>query len=118
MRRAAQSCRTGRAPSCADDFEGPACPADLSSWSAPQAGKGYVLGVAANRVFRSWGKKQLVGGTAAAIAQSQPEKAWHRLSSGDGTKGPRLHDWAYLELADLEAGEYNDDLAGDWTRGL
>lgn len=83
-----------------------------------KAGKGYVLGVAANRVFRSWGKKQLVGGTAAAIAQSQLEKTWRRLSSGDGTKGPRLHDWAYLELADLEAGGYNDDLAGEWTRGL
>src|ERR1044072_3900069 len=28
-----------------------------------KAGKGYVLGVAANHVFRSWGKKQLIGGT-------------------------------------------------------
>ena len=35
-----------------------------------------------------------------------------------GTKGPRWHDWAYLELADLEVGEYSDALAGDWTRGL
>ena len=26
-----------------------------------KAGKGYVLGVAANHVFRSWGKKQLIG---------------------------------------------------------
>jgi SRSO17 transposase len=41
-----------------------------------------------------------------------------RLSAGDGTKGPRLHDWAYLELADLEAAEYGDDLSGLWTRGL
>ena len=83
-----------------------------------KAGKGYVLGVASNHVFRSWDKPQPVAGTAAAIAQSLPEKAWHRLSSGGGTKGPRWHDWAYLELADLEAGEYNDDLAGEWTRGL
>jgi SRSO17 transposase len=37
-----------------------------------KAGKGYVLGVAANHVFRSWGKKQLIGGTAAKIAQSLP----------------------------------------------
>lgn len=29
-----------------------------------------------------------------------------------------MHDWAYLELADLEASEYNDALAGEWTRGL
>ena len=35
-----------------------------------------------------------------------------------GTKGPRLHDWAYLELADLEAAEYDDGLSGLWTRDL
>jgi len=74
------------------------------------AGKGYVLGVAANRVFHSWGKPELVSGTAATIAQSLPKTAWRRLSSGEGTKGPRLHDWAYLELADLEASEFNDTL--------
>ena len=78
------------------------------------AGKGYVLGVAANRVFHSWGKPQFVSDTAATIAQSLPKTAWRRLSSGEGTKGPRLHDWAYVELADLEAGT----LAGEWTRGL
>ena len=71
-----------------------------------KAGKGYVLGVAANHAFNSWGKKQFVRGTAAKIAQSLPKSAWRRLSSGEGTKGPRLHDWAYLELADLSAGEY------------
>jgi SRSO17 transposase len=40
------------------------------------------------------------------------------LSTGEGTKGPRLHDWAYLELADLNAGEYNSALTGEWARGL
>jgi SRSO17 transposase len=83
-----------------------------------KAGKGYVLGVASNHVFRSWGRKQLVGGTAAKIAQDLCKKVWRRLSSGEGTKGPRMHDWAYLELADLDAREYNDTLAGEWTRGL
>ena len=83
-----------------------------------KAGKGYVLGVAANHVFRSWGKKQLIGGTAATIAQSLPTSAWRRLSSGEGTKGPRLHDWAYLELADLDVAQYNSTLTGQWTRGL
>jgi SRSO17 transposase len=83
-----------------------------------KAGKGYVLGVASNHVFRSWGKQQPVAGTASAIAQSLPTKAWRRLPSGEGTKGPRWHDWVYLELADLDASEYNDDLAGEWTRGL
>jgi SRSO17 transposase len=83
-----------------------------------KAGKGYVLGVASNHVFRSWGKKQLVGGAASQIAQTLSKKAWKRLSAGEGTKGPRLHDWAYLELADLDAGEYSDTLTGPWTRGL
>jgi SRSO17 transposase len=83
-----------------------------------KAGKGYVLGVAANHVFHSWGKKQLVGGSAAKIAQSLPKSAWRRLSSGEGTKGPRLHDWAYIELADLDVGEYGDTLEGTWTRGM
>jgi SRSO17 transposase len=83
-----------------------------------KAGKGYVLGVASNHVFRSWGKPQPLAGSASAIAQSLPKKAWRRLSSGEGTKGPRWHDWAYLELADLDASEYYDGLAGEWTRGL
>src|SRR5438105_9073636 len=80
--------------------------------------KGYVLGVASNHVFYSWGKGHPISGTASAIAQSLPKHAWRRLSSGDGTKGPRWHDWAYLELADLDGSEYDDDLAREWTRGL
>lgn len=83
-----------------------------------KAGKGYVLGVAANHVFNSWGKKQFVRGSAAEIAQALPKSAWRRLPSGEGTKGPRLHDWAYIELADLDAAEYNSALNGEWTRGL
>ena len=83
-----------------------------------KAGKGYVLGVACNHVFHSWGKKQMVGGTAAKIAQTLPKNTWRRLSAGEGTKGPRLHDWAYVELADLDAVQYNSALTGEWTRGL
>jgi SRSO17 transposase len=83
-----------------------------------RAGKGYVLGVNGSHPFNSWGDKPLVAGTAEGIAQALPGSAWARLSAGDGTKGPRLHDWAYLELADLEAAEYDDDLSGLWTRGL
>lgn len=83
-----------------------------------KAGKGYVLGVASSHVFHSWGRKPLVGGSAAKLAQNLPKNAWRRLSAGEGTKGPRLHDWAYLELADLDAGEFNSSLAGEWTRGL
>lgn len=47
-----------------------------------------------------------------------PKVAWRRLSAGDGAKGERLHDWVYLDLADLDAGDYDDALSGVWTRGL
>ena len=83
-----------------------------------QAGKGYVLGVNGTHPFNSWGDKPPVAGTAKEIAQALPASAWARLSAGDGTKGARLYDWAYLELADLEADAYDDGLSGLWTRGL
>ena len=83
-----------------------------------RAGKGYVLGVAATSQFTSWGAKPPVAGTAAEIAGTLDASAWRRLSAGAGSKGERLFDWAYLELADLEAAEYNETLAGLWTRGL
>src|ERR1700676_634355 len=78
-----------------------------------KAGKGYVLGVASNHVFNSWGKEQFVRGAASKIAQDLPKSAWRRLPSGEGTKGPRLHDWAYLELSDLDAADYNTALSGE-----
>jgi SRSO17 transposase len=83
-----------------------------------RAGKGYVLGVAATSQFNSWGAKPPVAGTAAEIAGALDPSAWRRLSAGAGAKGERLFDWAYVELADLEAAEYNESLSGLWTRGL
>ena len=83
-----------------------------------RAGKGYVLGVNANHHFGSWAGKPPVAGTADKIAQSLDPSAWQRRSAGEGTKGARLHDWAYLELADLDAAEYNEERSGLWTRGL
>jgi SRSO17 transposase len=81
-------------------------------------GKGYVLGVSAAHQFNSWIGKPEVGGTAEEIAEELDESVWQRLSAGAGTKGERLDDWAYCELADLEADEYNASLPGLWTRGL
>ena len=83
-----------------------------------RAGKGYVLGVSASHPFGSWGDKPLLAGTAEAIARGLGEAAWQRLSAGAGSKGERLYDWAYCELADLDAGEYDDAHTGLWTRGL
>jgi SRSO17 transposase len=83
-----------------------------------RAGKGYVLGVNSTQAFNSWGGKPVVAGTAEQIAQGLEPTAWRRLSAGEGTKGPRLSDWAYLELADLDADEYRAGATGLWTRGL
>jgi SRSO17 transposase len=83
-----------------------------------QAGKGYVLGVSSAHWFGSWNREQPLGGSAAEIAKALPARDWQRLSAGAGTKGPRLHDWCYLELADLEAEDFNDENHGTWTRGL
>src|SRR5271155_4023682 len=81
-----------------------------------RAGKGYVLGVSSAHVFQSWGKRRSVAGKAADIARTRRSSDWKRLSAGAGTKGPRLHDWCYLELADLEVEDSANQ--GLWTRGL
>ena len=81
-------------------------------------GRGYVLGANATDLFNSWGRLPVVSGTAQEIAQGLAPAAWHRLSAGEGTKGARLYDWAYLSLADLGADEFNKGLVGTWTRGL
>jgi SRSO17 transposase len=83
-----------------------------------QAAKGYVLGVSSDQQFHSWHRKPAVSGTAEAIARGLKPSAWRRLSAGDGTKGPRLYDWAYLELADLDAAEFGASGSSLWTRGL
>lgn len=63
-------------------------------------------------------RKAAVFGTAGEIAQDLDPSAWHRLSAGAGTKGARLHEWAYLETADIEATYYGEGHPGVWTRGL
>jgi hypothetical protein len=39
-----------------------------------------------------------------------PPEGWHRLSAGDGAKGPRLYDWAYAT--------YPSDAVPGWGKGL
>jgi SRSO17 transposase len=83
-----------------------------------RAGKGYVLGVTGAHQVLSWDALPAVAGSAEEVAKALPAAAWRRLSAGEGTKGPRLHDWAYLELAHLEADEDVPGASGLWTRGL
>src|SRR5689334_23127063 len=84
-----------------------------------RAYKGYVLGVTGQHSFWSWGAEAEVSGTAEAIATALGEEDWIRLSAGAGTKGPRLYDWAYRELASLTADALDPTLDQSlWTRGL
>jgi SRSO17 transposase len=84
-----------------------------------RADKGYVLGVTSQHSFWSWGAEAEVSGTAEEIATALVEEDWIRLSAGAGTKGPRLYDWAYLELASLKADALDPTLDQSlWTRGL
>jgi SRSO17 transposase len=84
-----------------------------------RADKGYVLGVTGQHSFWSWGAEAEVSGTAEEIATALVEEDWIRLSAGAGTKGPRLYDWAYLELASLKADALDPTLDQSlWTRGL
>jgi SRSO17 transposase len=67
-----------------------------------ERGLGYVLAVT---------KAQRLGlGRVEALADELPPAAWHRLSAGDGAKGPRLYDWAYAP--------YGSDAAPGWEKGL
>ncbi|MCA0338918.1 IS701 family transposase [Shinella sp. DD12] len=83
-----------------------------------RACKSYVLGVKSDHYFGSWSGKPPVAGTAQEIARDLDPSASQRLSAGEGTKGARLHDWAYCELADLDADEYTETKSGLWARGL
>lgn len=65
-----------------------------------RAGKGYVLGANATDLFNPWLGKPPASGTAEEIAHGLDASAWRWLSAGEGTKGPRSYDRAYLELAD------------------
>ena len=53
---------------------------------------------------------------AASRGNTQARRARKRLSAGEGVKGPRPYDWAYVELADIDASEYDASRSGLWTR--
>jgi SRSO17 transposase len=84
-----------------------------------RAGKGYVLGMPSTQAVWSSGARSDVAGTAEDVAAALPSAAWQQLSAGAGTKGPRVYDWAYVELADLDGpAQGYPGSQGLWTRGL
>ena len=59
----------------------------------------FVLAVPSNEPLW-WGGP--VYHAASDLAGRVEEQAWQRLSAGDGSKGPRLYDWALVELWRLQ----------------
>ena len=60
-----------------------------------------------------------VAGDEFSTSSTHDERSGFRARCGRATVPSRLAPpWAYLERADLEAGEYNSALTGEWTRGL
>ncbi|WP_067684265.1 IS701 family transposase [Nocardia miyunensis] len=57
-------------------------------------GTGYVFAVACDhRVTTATGRVR-----ADALAATLPKQAWQPLSAGEGAKGPRIYDWAFIEI--------------------
>lgn len=56
--------------------------------------KNYVLAVPETHMVWVQGQQQPVGLLAALL----PDEAWVVLSAGEGSKGPRLYEWAWLQL--------------------
>ncbi len=68
-----------------------------------RSGRGYVLAVTS--------RQRLGFKTVSDWLEDVPANGWRRLSAGDGGKGPRLYDWAYLPCDWLDA-------ASGWRKGL
>lgn len=70
--------------------------------AAEKHGLGYVVGVRSD--FALWSGFRQV--RAKALLADVPADAWHRLSCGAGSKGPRAYDWAVLRTNSPEPREY------------
>jgi SRSO17 transposase len=68
---------------------------ELRLWLEAQQ-KNYVLSVPETHQVWVQGRPQAVGLVAALL----PEEIWVVLSAGEGSKGPRLYEWAWLQLPD------------------
>lgn len=66
---------------------------ELRLWLEAQQ-KHYVLAVPETHQVWVQGRAQPVGLLAALV----PDEAWVVLSAGEGSKGPRLYEWAWLQL--------------------
>lgn len=74
---------------------------ELRLWLDERAKK-YVLAVPETHAVWVQGRQQPVGLLAALL----PPQAWVVLSAGEGSKGPRLYEWAWLHLPEETAGPH------------
>jgi SRSO17 transposase len=58
----------------------------------------YVLAVKATQPLWAAGEQGPAEVAARELVAGLPARAWRRLSAGDGAKGPRVYDWARVEL--------------------
>lgn len=79
-------------------------------------GVGFVLAVAKSHRFTTG----IGDRTAIDIAVRLPRRAWQRLSAGDGAKGPRRYDWAWVTTTDpaLTSGNGGQTVTGDGKEWL
>jgi SRSO17 transposase len=72
---------------------------ELRLWLDEQQ-KNYVVAVPETHAVWVAGRQQPVGLVAALL----PESAWVVLPAGEGSKGPRLYEWAWLQLPEQSEG--------------
>jgi len=71
----------------------------LQAWLEEQA-VSYVMAIrCSDTVTTSAGEQR-----ADALIAAAPSRAWQRLSAGDGAKGRRYHDWAWISIDDSRPG--------------
>jgi hypothetical protein len=61
-------------------------------------GLGYVLAIGCDRRVSTHGGLMRPDQIAAAL----PERCWQRYSAGAGAKGPRIYEWAWITLTEVE----------------
>lgn len=61
----------------------------------------HVLAVKSTEPLWAWTNRGPLQVGAALLAAAVPADGWHRLSAGDGAKGPRLYDWARVTIRPL-----------------
>jgi SRSO17 transposase len=67
---------------------------------------GYVMAVRANHTATTASGRAMTAAQAAAMI---PARAWHRMRTGQGTKGIRHYDWAVLEVTSDDTPGGHDD---------